>query len=76
MRFIGGETHNIENYEQILSILKGSFGQSKRLNSTCKKFLGIAEINPTVTGPHELANVDLFITTSTLGVAENGSVWR
>ena len=75
LRFIGGETHIVENYEQILGIIKGSFGQSKRIISTCKEFLGIAEIDPTVTDPHELANVDLFITTSTLAVAENGAVW-
>lgn len=75
LRFIGGETHTLENYEQILSIIKGSFGHAKRIISTCEEFSGIAEIDLTVTDPHELANVDLFITTSNLAVAENGAVW-
>lgn len=56
LRFIGGETYIVENYEQILSIIKGSFGHAKRIISTCKELSGIAEVGLTVTDSHELAN--------------------
>ena len=75
LRFIGGEAHIVENYEQVLTIIKGSFEHAKRIISTAAEFSEIAEINPTVTDPHALADVDLFITTSNLAVAENGAVW-
>lgn len=75
LRFIGGEVHLVENYSQVLNIIKGSFQHAQRIISTCKELATVADINPVVSDPHELANVDLFITTSNLAVAENGAVW-
>jgi L-lactate dehydrogenase complex protein LldG len=75
LRFIGGEVHVVENYNQVLNIIKGSFQHAQRIISTCKELATVADINPVVSDPHELANVDLFITTSNLAVAENGAVW-
>jgi L-lactate dehydrogenase complex protein LldG len=75
LRFIGGDAHLVESYDQIISIVKGSFQHAKRIISTIEQFSEIAEINPIVKDPHDLADVDLFITTSNLAVAENGAVW-
>ncbi|MCW3109429.1 MAG: lutC 1 [Segetibacter sp.] len=75
LRFIGGEAYLVNSYEEIKSIIKGSFLHAKRMISTCCEFSAIADINVIVEDPHELANVDLFITTSNLAVAENGAVW-
>lgn len=75
LRFIGGEAHLVEDYDHVLSIIKGSFQHAQRIISTCKELVTVADINPAVDDPHELANVDLFITTSGLAVAENGAVW-
>ncbi len=43
--------------------------------STCKELSSIAEAGMPVNDPHQLANVDLFITKSNLAVAENGAIW-
>lgn len=75
LRFIGGEAHIIEDYAQVISIIKRSFQHAKRIVSTCKELADVAEINPAAADPHDFANVDLFITTSDLAVAENGAVW-
>jgi len=75
LRFIGGEAHLVEDLNQVLTIIKGSFGHAKRMVSTVEAFAPVAEINTVVEDPHEWADVDLFITTSSLAVAENGSVW-
>jgi L-lactate dehydrogenase complex protein LldG len=75
LRFIGGDAHLVESYDQIISIVTGNFQHAKRIISTIEQFSEIAEINPIVKDPHDLADVDLFITTSNLAVAENGAVW-
>jgi L-lactate dehydrogenase complex protein LldG len=75
LRFIGGEAHLVENLDQVINIVRGSFGHAKRIVSTRPEFVSLAEINPAVNDPHDLADVDLFITTSNLAVAENGAVW-
>ena len=75
LRFIGGEAHLVNNYQEIESIIKGNFHAAKRIVSTCSEFSAIAEVDNNVTEPHGFADVDLFITTSNLAVAENGAVW-
>ncbi len=75
LRFIGGEAHIVNGYEQVAHIVRGSFHESKRIISAVELPGLDAEINPLVKDPHDLENVDLFITTSNLAVAENGSVW-
>ena len=75
LRFIGGEAHLVGDYAQVLSIIKGNFAHAKRIVSTCEELSSVAEINPFVEDPHDFSDVDLFITTSNLAVAENGAVW-
>jgi L-lactate dehydrogenase complex protein LldG len=75
LRFIGGEAYLVEDYAQVLNIIKGNFEHSKRIVSTCEELTSVAEINPIVEDPHDFDNVDLFVTASSLGVAENGAVW-
>jgi L-lactate dehydrogenase complex protein LldG len=75
LRFIGGEAHLVENFTQVSNIIKGTFEHAERIVSTCNELEALAEINPEVADPHDLADVDLFITTSNLAVAENGAVW-
>ncbi|TDH27294.1 lactate utilization protein B/C [Segetibacter sp. 3557_3] len=75
LRFIGGEAHIVNSYEQVANILRGSFQEATRIISTVELTGLAAEIRPDIGDPHELENVELFITTSNLAVAENGSVW-
>lgn len=73
--FIGGAVILVNDFEQVINIIKGNFADAKRIVSTCEELSSIAEVNTPVDDPHDLANVDLFITTSNLAVAENGAVW-
>ncbi len=75
LRFIGGAVILVNDFEQVVNIVKGNFADAKRIVSTCRELSSIAEVNTPVNDPHELENVDLFITTSDLGVAENSAVW-
>lgn len=75
LRFIGGEAHMVEDYSQIISIIKGSYHDARRVISTCEELAAVADVNPPVADPHQLNDVDLFITTSNLAVAENGALW-
>lgn len=75
LRFIGGEVHLVENTEQIKSIIKGNFAHAKRIVATGEEFSSVAETYKINEDPHAFADVDLFITTSNLAVAENGAVW-
>lgn len=75
LRFIGGDAYFVDGYDHIISILKGNFEHAKRIVSTCEQLAPVAETNIVVDDPHNLADVDLFITTSNIAVAENGSVW-
>ncbi|HEX8357397.1 MAG TPA: LUD domain-containing protein [Segetibacter sp.] len=75
LRFIGGDVHLVNDFAEIESIVRGAFQHEKRMVSTCVEFAGLAEVDLVVNDPHEVGNVDLFITTSRLAVAENGSVW-
>src|SRR4051812_43657727 len=68
LRFIGGDAHLVDDYNQVLIIIKGSFEHAKRIVSTVDEFGSVAEINMLVSDPHELADVDLFITTASLAV--------
>lgn len=73
--FIGGAVISVNDFEQIINIIKGNFADAQRIVSTCKELSSIAEVNTYIFDPHELENVDLFITTSDLAVAENGAIW-
>jgi L-lactate dehydrogenase complex protein LldG len=75
LRFIGGEVHMVEDLNQVANIIKGNFTHAKRIVSTLEQLSAVAEVNATVTDPHDLSDVDLFVTTAGLAVAENGAVW-
>ena len=75
LRFIGGEGILVKDYQEVLTIIQENFKDAKRIVSTCKELTSIAEIVESVNDPHELANVDLFIASSNLAVAENGAIW-
>jgi L-lactate dehydrogenase complex protein LldG len=75
LRFIGGDAILVSGQEQLVNIIKGNFQHVKRIVSTIPELAQIAEVNPAVEDPHNFADVDLFITTSNLAVAENGAVW-
>ncbi len=74
LRFIGGEAYVVNDFNEIKGILQEKF-MVKRILSTCSELAGVAEMMEVVDEPHQLADVDLFITTSDLAVAENGAVW-
>ncbi len=73
--FIGGAVILVNDFEQVINIIKGNFADAESIVSTCKELSSIAEVNTPVDDPHDLASVDLFITTSNLAVAENGAIW-
>lgn len=75
LRFIGGDVYTVSNYEQVVNIIRGNFQHAQRIITTCEELAPVADVNPVVTDPHQLADVDLFITMSNLAVAENGAVW-
>lgn len=71
---IGGKAHHIRTLQEAEQQLQKQLAPIKRMITTIPGFSG-AEINRTY---HELTlldDVDLFITQSYLGVAENGAVW-
>ncbi len=65
----------VKNYAEVTNIIKENFSGAKRIVSTCKELSSIAETAMPVNDPHQLADVDLFITQSNLAVAENGAIW-
>jgi len=75
LRFIGGDAILVSGQDQLTNIIKGNFQHVNRIVSTIAELASIAELNPAIEDPHDFANVDLFITTSDLAVAENGAVW-
>jgi L-lactate dehydrogenase complex protein LldG len=75
VRAIGASVHVVENFDQIITIIKGTFHTAKRIISTCDELVSIAEVHQPYADPHELYDADLFVTTSALAVAENGGLW-
>jgi L-lactate dehydrogenase complex protein LldG len=74
-RGIGATVYEVRSYDAIVTIIKEEFGHIRRIITTCADLEAIAEVNPSPGNPHDFEDVDLFITTSTLGVAENGALW-
>ncbi|MDB5249739.1 MAG: lactate utilization protein [Segetibacter sp.] len=75
LRGIGSLVYVVEGYDQIAGIIKENFADARRIVSTCDELASIAEINKMYEDPHLLEDVDLFITSSNLAVAENGAAW-
>jgi L-lactate dehydrogenase complex protein LldG len=72
---IGGEVHEVTDYESIAGILQKSFGDAKRVVSTVPALHAIAEKETLYDVAHHLKTVDLAVLQSHLAVAENGAVW-
>jgi L-lactate dehydrogenase complex protein LldG len=72
---IGGEVHEVTDYESIAGILQKSFGDAMRVVSTVPALHAIAEKETLYDVAHHLKTVDLAVLQSHLAVAENGAVW-
>ncbi len=74
-RTIGSEVHLVEDYGQIISIIKGSYSENaNRIITAIEPLHSIAD-NTVSTTPHDYENADLYIVPTKLAVAENGAVW-
>jgi L-lactate dehydrogenase complex protein LldG len=73
LKSIGGKVHHIKNPNEIEEQLQKDLGDLKRVVSAVPGFS--AEMNRQYDDLTSLHDVDLFITQSFLGVAENGAVW-
>jgi L-lactate dehydrogenase complex protein LldG len=75
LKSIGGKVHRVHTLMEIEEQLQKQYGEVKRIVSAIPGFSS-AEINkPYDADLSALHDVDLFITQSYLGVAENGAVW-
>jgi L-lactate dehydrogenase complex protein LldG len=74
LKSIGGKVYHIRNLNEIEEQLQKDLGDLKRVVSAVPGFSS-AEMNRQYDDLTSLHNVDLFITQSFLGVAENGAVW-
>jgi L-lactate dehydrogenase complex protein LldG len=74
LKSIGGKVHHIKNVNEIEAQLQKDLGDLKRIVSALPGFSS-AEMNRQYDDLNALHDVDLFITQSSLGVAENGAVW-
>jgi L-lactate dehydrogenase complex protein LldG len=75
LKSIGGKVIPVKSTEEIIEHIQKDFGPPKRIVSTLPDFSSIAEVNKQYADLTSLHDVDLFIIRSSLGVAENGSVW-
>jgi L-lactate dehydrogenase complex protein LldG len=74
LKSIGGKVHYIVHIAEIEVLVRKDFGALNRVVSVLPGF-SCAEINRPYDDLPSLHDVDLFITQSSLGVAENGAVW-
>ncbi len=74
-RTIGCDVHIVEDYEQIVSVIKGSYSAIANRNVTAIEPLVSISDNTINTTPHDYENADLYIVPAKLAVAENGAVW-
>ena len=74
-RTIGCVVHLVEDYGQIISIIRGNYSaNTNRIITAIEPLLSIADATVNTT-PHDYENTDLYIVSTTLAVAENGAVW-
>ena len=74
-RTIGCEVYLVEDYGQIISIIKGSYSaDTNRIITAIEPLHSIADATVNTT-PHDYKNADLYIVSTGLAVAENGAVW-
>ena len=72
---IGGQPYLVNNYDEIVSIIRKEFAAVKRIVSFDKLLSTVAEIADGSQTMHQFEDVDVCIVHSPLAVAENGSVW-
>ncbi len=72
---IGGQTLEVNSYDDVLKYIKGTFDLNCRIISTLPQLNEIADNQWLDNDPHDLADVELLIIEAHFGVAENGSVW-
>ncbi len=72
---IGGQTLEVNSYDDVLKYVKGTFDLTCRIISTLPQLSQIADNQWLDNDPHNLANVEWLVIEAHLGVAENGSVW-
>jgi L-lactate dehydrogenase complex protein LldG len=72
---IGGQTIDVQGYDDVLSYIRGTFDLDCRIISTLPQLTEIADNKWFDNDPHDLADVELLIIEAHFGVAENGSVW-
>lgn len=74
LKNIGGEIYKIKSVKEAKEILIKKFPEARRIISVSEGFNEIAETFKSGQ-PRELHNTDIVILRSSLGIAENGSVW-
>lgn len=69
---IGGKVYRVKNVIEIKEILRLEMPDLRRVISTIAELPGVGH---PAGNPSSLADVDVFATRASLGVAENGAVW-
>lgn len=73
---IGAKVYQVENMDELKSIIRNNFGTGKRIVSTLSELNDIADAKEYLNdSPVQLADVELAILQSDLAVAENGAIW-
>jgi L-lactate dehydrogenase complex protein LldG len=76
LRSIGGGVVYVKNMAEVLLFIQQHFSSVSRIiNGLSTELLTIGEKISPDADPHSLANVDLAILSTPLGVAENGAIW-
>jgi L-lactate dehydrogenase complex protein LldG len=75
LKGIGGSVFEVNDHHEVLNILKNQFSEAKRIVSTVPELSSLSMGDKNFDDAHSLEDVDLAVISSSLGVAENGSVW-
>ncbi|BAV08868.1 L-lactate dehydrogenase complex protein LldG [Filimonas lacunae] len=74
-RNIGGALYEVNNYEQVIEILRTDFAAFKKKITTLKQLEAIADTSWFKDDPHSLHDAEVMIAEAHFGVCENGAVW-
>ncbi|WP_159023096.1 LUD domain-containing protein [Formosa sp. L2A11] len=73
---VGGNVLEVTSNQDVINKIESTFTNQEVCYSHIKGTQGFNTISlETIQNPHDLENLDVLILESTLGVAENGSVW-
>lgn len=75
LKGIGGNVFEVKDHQEALNILKKEFSEAKRIVSIVPELSSLSIGAKNFDDAHSLEDVDLAVISSSLGVAENGSVW-